>query len=120
MAMNNQEAFDKIYEFAKNQTERSTHPNGGMCAYNSANGNHCYVGVLIKGIELSSSEESLNFYELVNSNKEVVKRLLGVSRQFLFECQNVHDNKHLWGEGKTKNRLAALKEVGKRHDIKVP
>jgi hypothetical protein len=99
--MTNQEAFDKIWERAKDK-RRSTSPVNSACLYRGPDGLKCFVGVLIPDAEYSPDFEVGG----VDRIAQHVPTLAGLDIAMLKECQLVHDA-YLPSEWRFRLRLVA-------------
>ena len=123
--MNNQEAFNKIWERAKDRREAFDDFEGSCmyrCRISEEETIACFVGALIPDELYDPAIERLSVKDLVDLTdndlykvlKPIADFLGGVDVKFLSKCQNIHDayNPREW-EGK-------LRAVAKEWDLEVP
>ncbi len=91
--MNNQEAFNKIWERAKTKKKSRAIIRGvEVCAYRSYdNSCACFVGVLIPDSIYKELMERKSALVVMDVFKEVAEHLSGVSRLLLTRFQRIHD-----------------------------
>lgn len=87
--MNNQEAFNKIWERAKDR-RKAKETSNGLCSYRAAGGLKCFVGELIPDEEYNPKMERWNVAELRRSGL-LPPSLQGLDVDLLWSCQSVHD-----------------------------
>ncbi len=88
--MNIQEAFDKIWERAKDH--RKSLIKDDFCAYRSPDGLKCFVGELIPDELYLSSMERKSIYDLIRNYPDIKELFKDVKSHFLEVCQYIHDD----------------------------
>ena len=119
--MNNQEAFNKIWERAKDHREAKV-PITKNCKYRlrTEEGEtlKCFVGALIPDELYDSELEGLSISNLLGGTLESFEPLAeyfkGISKSILIECQWVHD---LY---KPKDWEGRLREVAQQYSLEIP
>lgn len=108
--MNNQEAFNKIWERAK-IPRKALSPGG--CVYRAPDGLKCFVGELIPDDQYESGLEGHNARELCRM-EECPSVLRGLDVTFLTVCQGIHDayTPDMWA--------ARLRMLAKSYGLTVP
>jgi len=85
--MNLQEAFNLIWERAKDKT-KATVPGQARCYYRSPNGNRCFIGALIPDDRYKADFENIPLWEI----KSRLKDILEPEEIKLGELQSIHDS----------------------------
>ena len=92
------------------------------CVFNgttkSGEENHCVVGALLVGIELSIAE-NVGGLSFILENFRVKNRIGGCTSELLRECQGVHDEPDNWGEkDSVEVRAEAFDTIAQRYNLK--
>jgi len=102
--MNRQEVFNKVWEHAHTQKEKSLakkgDPDENLCRYRGDNGTKCFIGALIPNEVYEEDMEGMNVANLVE-RFSIVGRTLGLAEnvtrdssdmRFLARLQYIHDS----------------------------
>jgi hypothetical protein len=120
----NQTALDRIWAYAKVQkTQSSEGPasQGTACLYNGPDDNHCWVGILLEGIDIRPSDNSRDVDALLSEHDQVRERLEFCDQNFLRRCQAVHDDPNNWDYlDSYGTRFEKLRQVATDYNLKVP
>ncbi len=91
--MNAQEIFDTVAVHLIKQGKPAVAHSGQACAYKTADGLRCAVGVLISDEEYEDKMEGKSVYTLLGNHKEKLARLIE-HENLLATLQNNHDTRY--------------------------
>ena len=115
MALTEQDAFNKIYEwFSDPSHAKSYDAHQMLCKYRDDHGNKCAIGVLIPDELYDPAMENMSLGEVVDRLPSVFDDV-NMSMNFLLRVQHAHDDAH-----DRENVIEQLQIVADGFQLEVP